>query len=94
MAAAAKGFETLAFCEVDLFCREVLAKHWPGVPRHGDIRTLDPTALPDAEAWWRRNRVKVRNSGNKKTLKAAGNGIVWQVAAAVIAAMLAAERNA
>lgn len=34
------GFETVAFCEIDPFCRRVLAKHWPGVPIHEDIRRL------------------------------------------------------
>jgi DNA (cytosine-5)-methyltransferase 1 len=33
------GFETVAFCEIDQFCRKVLAKHWPGVPCFEDIRT-------------------------------------------------------
>jgi DNA (cytosine-5)-methyltransferase 1 len=30
--------------EIDPWCRSVLAAHWPGVPRHDDIRT--------AAAWW------------------------------------------
>ena len=34
------GFRTVAFCEVEPFCREVLAHHWPGVPIHEDVRTL------------------------------------------------------
>jgi DNA (cytosine-5)-methyltransferase 1 len=34
------GFETAAFCEIDPFCRQVLAKHWPDVPCHEDIRNL------------------------------------------------------
>jgi DNA (cytosine-5)-methyltransferase 1 len=34
------GFNTIAFCETDLYCRAVLAKRWPGVPVHGDIREL------------------------------------------------------
>lgn len=34
------GFETVAFCEIDPFCRKVLAKHWPGVPIYEDVRTL------------------------------------------------------
>ena len=33
-------FRTVAFCEIDPFCRKVLAKHWPRVPIHGDIREL------------------------------------------------------
>ena len=35
------GFETVAFCEIDPFCRKVLAKHWPDVPIYDDVRTLE-----------------------------------------------------
>ena len=34
------GFQTVAFCEIDPFCRRVLAKHWPEVPCYDDIREL------------------------------------------------------
>src|SRR6185437_193636 len=34
------GFETVAFCEIDPFCRRVLAKHWAEVRRYDDIRNL------------------------------------------------------
>jgi DNA (cytosine-5)-methyltransferase 1 len=34
------GMRTVAFCEIDPFCRRVLAKHWPGVPIHHDITKL------------------------------------------------------
>jgi DNA (cytosine-5)-methyltransferase 1 len=39
------GFETVAFCEIDPFCRRVLAKHWPGVQQYDDIRTLTAARL-------------------------------------------------
>lgn len=39
------GFETVAFCEIDPFCRKVLAKHWPSVPIHEDVRDLSINAL-------------------------------------------------
>lgn len=39
------GFKTAAFCEIDPFCRRVLAKHWPTVPCYDDIRTLTADAL-------------------------------------------------
>ena len=45
------GFETVAFCEIDPFCRQVLAKHWPGVPIHDDIRTLNADWLAETGAW-------------------------------------------
>lgn len=39
------GHETVGFCELDPWCRRVLDKHWPGVPKHDDIRTLTGSAL-------------------------------------------------
>lgn len=39
------GFETIAFCEIDPFCRKILAKHWPGVPCFEDITKLDKEEL-------------------------------------------------
>jgi len=33
--------ETIAMCEKDKFCRQVLAKHWPDITIHEDIRKLD-----------------------------------------------------
>jgi DNA (cytosine-5)-methyltransferase 1 len=34
------GFETVAFCEIDPYCRKVLAKHWPHVRQYSDVRQL------------------------------------------------------
>jgi DNA (cytosine-5)-methyltransferase 1 len=34
------GMRTVWFCEQDEFCQRVLAKHWPGVPCHPDVRAL------------------------------------------------------
>lgn len=39
------GFEIVAQCEREPFCRAVLAKHWPGVPCFDDVRTIDPDAV-------------------------------------------------
>jgi DNA (cytosine-5)-methyltransferase 1 len=39
------GFETVAFCEIDPFCRQVLAKHWPGVPIYDDVSELTAEQL-------------------------------------------------
>lgn len=39
------GMQTVAFCEINPFCRKVLAKHWPEVPIYDDIRTLTAERL-------------------------------------------------
>lgn len=37
--------ETVAFCEIDPYCRAVLRKHWPHVPCYEDIRDLTANRL-------------------------------------------------
>lgn len=39
------GMRTVAFCEVDPYCRAVLRKHWPDVPCYGDVRELTTDRL-------------------------------------------------
>lgn len=38
----AGGIKTAAFCEIDPWARQVLAKNFPGTPIHDDVRTLNP----------------------------------------------------
>jgi len=35
------GMETIAFCEFEPHAQKILAKHWPNIPIHDDVRTLD-----------------------------------------------------
>jgi len=39
------GMRTVAFCEIEPFCRAVLRKHWPNVPCYDDVRTLTAERL-------------------------------------------------
>src|SRR4051812_11985953 len=39
------GFKTVAFCEIDPFCRRILEKHWPHVPCYDDVKTLTADRL-------------------------------------------------
>lgn len=39
------GMRTVAFCEVDPFCRKILAKNFPGVPIYEDVRSLSADRL-------------------------------------------------
>lgn len=50
LAARWMGWETAWFSEIDPYCSAVLAKHWSGVPNHGDVdridwRTVEPVDL-------------------------------------------------
>ena len=38
-------------CEIDTFCRKILSQHWPDVPIHEDIRSLDVTNIPETDVW-------------------------------------------
>jgi DNA (cytosine-5)-methyltransferase 1 len=35
-----QGYETVAFCEIDPYCRLVLKKHWPDIGIHSDVTKL------------------------------------------------------
>ena len=39
------GMRTVAFCEIDPYCRAVLNKHWPDVPCYDDVRSLTAERL-------------------------------------------------
>lgn len=45
LAAEAAGFQTIAQVERDKYCRRVLEKHWPGVPRFDDVRAVSARSL-------------------------------------------------
>ena len=42
------GMETVAFCEIEDYPRKVLAKHWPNVKIHKDIRAIGKKDFNDA----------------------------------------------
>lgn len=45
------GMHVVFQCEIDLFCQQILKRHWHHVPLHDDITTLVPTAIPASELW-------------------------------------------
>jgi DNA (cytosine-5)-methyltransferase 1 len=47
----AAGIETVSVSEIEPYCNAVLATHWSEVPNLGDITSIDPDAIPDADVW-------------------------------------------
>src|SRR2546430_2069095 len=46
------GFRITYQCEINPFCRSILQKHWPLVPRTENIKdVLDPGTIPSSEVW-------------------------------------------
>ena len=43
------GFKHQWSCEIDPFCRSVLARHWPGIPIYEDVTTLNGAELPPVD---------------------------------------------
>ncbi len=47
LAAHAAGIETVAFCEIEPFACQILAKRFPGVPVFDDVRKITKEVMPD-----------------------------------------------
>ncbi len=45
------GWRGVYQCEYDRHAQAVLRRHWPNVPKHGDVRTLRGDMLPGAALW-------------------------------------------
>lgn len=45
------GMATVWQCEKKEFCLDILAKHWPNVPRVDDIQGVNADDIPEAEIW-------------------------------------------
>lgn len=45
------GMKPVFHCEIDPYCQRILTRHWPEVPLHDDINTLEYEKIPEAELW-------------------------------------------
>lgn len=46
------GFDVVYQCELNKFCTAILERHWPEVPRGGDIKKItEPGTIPAADVW-------------------------------------------
>lgn len=46
------GFETVFQCELNPFCRAILEKHWPEVPKSINIKELKNETIPTGDVWF------------------------------------------
>lgn len=68
------GMRTIAFCEIDPYCRAVLRKHWPDVPIYGDIRELTGAQVMADAARCRWGRVEPGRRPLRGNTDPSGNG--------------------
>src|SRR5262245_29745339 len=65
------GMRTVAFCEIDPYCRRMLRRHWPDVPVWGDVRELTAAALGFAQGdgcgAWRAGRPDPASEGEQQS---------------------------
>jgi DNA (cytosine-5)-methyltransferase 1 len=45
------GFKTLFLCEINPFCNQILARHWPRVRKELDINEIEIDNIPNADVW-------------------------------------------
>lgn len=77
------GMEVVFQCEVNAFCQKVLKKHWPTIPLHSDIKTLNPSEIPDSNIWcggFPCQDVSLANQGKRKGLKGERSGLFYTYA--------------
>ena len=72
------GMRVIFHCEIDELCQKVLKRHWPEVPLHADITTLEATAIPPADLWcagWPCQDLSHANAGDRKGLAGERSGL-------------------
>ena len=75
------GMRIVAQCEIDKFCQMVLRSHWSGIPLFGDIKSVMPAQLPDAEVWtggFPCQDVSLANQGKRKGLAGERSGLFFE----------------
>src|SRR4029077_14814523 len=77
------GFELSFQCEIHSFCRSILERHWPHVPRFEDIKKVGPANVPSADVWaggFPCQDVSVARMGPRAGLKGKRSGLFFEFA--------------
>ncbi len=76
------GMKPVFHCEIDPYCQDILKRHWPEVPLHGDIKTLEAKSIPEADLWaagWPCQDLSHANS-QRKGIGGARSGLFFEFA--------------
>jgi len=75
------GFRITMQCEIDRFCREILAQHWPEVSCFEDIREVNHAAIPPSDVWvggFPCQDVSVARMGPRDGLRGRRSGLFYE----------------
>lgn len=77
------GMRTVWQCEKKEFCLDILAKHWPDVPRAEDITEVNPDDIPEADIWvggFPCQDVSLARMGPRSGLRGKQSGLFYEFA--------------
>lgn len=77
------GFQITMQCEIDKFCREILAKNWPSVVSFTDIREVNHAEIPSSDVWvggFPCQDVSVARMGPRDGLRGRRSGLFYKFA--------------
>lgn len=74
------GHTCVGQVEIDPYCLKVLAKHWPAVPKWGDIRELKPEEIPESDLWTAGFPCQdISNAGKRAGIKGQRSGLYFDL---------------
>lgn len=77
------GFRVTVQCELEPFCNSILAKHWPKLPRLGDIREVRNADIPASTVWvggFPCQDLSLARMGKRSGLRGSKSGLFYEFA--------------
>ncbi len=77
------GFRPTFQCEIDKFCRTLLDKHWPTIPKATNIKEVTSDRIPVSDVWvggFPCQDLSLASMGQRKGLKGARSGLFYDFA--------------
>jgi DNA (cytosine-5)-methyltransferase 1 len=77
------GFDVSFQCEINAYCRSVLARHWPNTPRAENIKELSGATIPNSDVWvggFPCQDVSLARMGKRDGLRGRQSGLFYEYA--------------